>query len=142
MSHHTVEHAMTRDPVTITMSTPVEEAARLMRREDTGILPIVHDGHLRAVLTDRDIVVRGIAEGVDIRDATAGEIASTTLVTIDPQQTLDEAARLMAQHQVRRLPVCEEDGRLVGMLAQADLARAGDDRLVGDTVEKISLERS
>ena len=60
------------------------------------------------------------------------------IVTIDPQQSLEEAARLMADHQVRRLPVVEEDGRLAGMLAQADVAQAGHDTLTGDVVEKIS----
>jgi CBS domain-containing protein len=66
------------------------------------------------------------------------DIASQDLVTVDPQQTLEEAARLMAGHQVRRLPVVEEDGRLVGMLAQADVAQAGSDQLTGDVVQKIS----
>ena len=63
---------------------------------------------------------------------------SDRLVTIDPAQDLDEAMRLMAEHQVRRLPVCEEDGRLVGMLAQADVARHGDESRTGETVERIS----
>jgi CBS domain-containing protein len=67
-----------------------------------------------------------------------GELASKDLVTIDPQQSLEEAARLMAEHQLRRLPVVEEDGRLVGMLAQADVAQAGHDTLTGDVVQKIS----
>ena len=66
------------------------------------------------------------------------ELASGDIVTIDPQQSLEEAARLMAEHQVRRLPVVEEDGRLAGMLAQADVAQAGHDTLTGDVVEKIS----
>ena len=138
MPQTTVRDAMTSNPTTITTSTPIPEAARLMRDEDTGILPIVEGSRLTAVLTDRDIVIRGIAERGNITSATAGEIASTNLVTIDPQQSLDEAARLMAEHQVRRLPVCEEDGRLVGVLSQADLARAGKDTLTGETVEKIS----
>ena len=66
------------------------------------------------------------------------EIASRDLVTVDPQQDLDEALRLMARHQVRRLPVVEEDGRLVGILAQADVAREGDDARTGEVVEEIS----
>jgi len=66
------------------------------------------------------------------------EIASTDLVTVDPQQDLDEALRLMARHQVRRLPVVEEDGRLVGIVAQADVARNADDSQTGELVEEIS----
>jgi CBS domain-containing protein len=67
-----------------------------------------------------------------------GQIASKDLVTIDPQQELGEAVRLMAEHQLRRLPVCEEDGRLVGILAQADIAQVGHDELTGEVVQKIS----
>ena len=74
----------------------------------------------------------------DVQSATVGEIASKDLVTVDPQQDLDEALRLMAQHQVRRLPVVEEDGRLVGILAQADIAQQGEDTKTGQMVEKIS----
>ena len=66
------------------------------------------------------------------------KLASKDVVTIDPQQSLEEAARLMAEHQVRRLPVVEEDGRLVGMLAQADVASVGHDTLTGEVVQKIS----
>jgi CBS domain-containing protein len=66
------------------------------------------------------------------------ELASKDVVTIDAHESLEEAARLMAEHQIRRLPVVEEDGRLVGMLAQADVAAAGHDTLTGDVVQKIS----
>jgi CBS domain-containing protein len=79
-----------------------------------------------------------VAEGRDPESTTAREVASTDLITVDPQQELDEALRLMAQHQVRRLPVVEEDGRLVGIVAQADVARHGDDRQTGQVVEQIS----
>ena len=82
--------------------------------------------------------MRAIAEGRDATSTTVGELASRDLVTIDPQQPLDEALRLMAQHQVRRLPVVEEDGRLVGIVAQADVAQAGDDARTGEVVQRIS----
>ncbi|MBA3348365.1 MAG: CBS domain-containing protein [Actinobacteria bacterium] len=71
-------------------------------------------------------------------DTPVGEIASKDLVTIDPQQEIEEAVRLMAEHQLRRLPVCEEDGKLVGILAQADIAQIGHDELTGEVVQKIS----
>jgi CBS domain-containing protein len=108
-----------------------------MKTEDVGSLPIVEDGRLVGVVTDRDLAIRALAEGRGAETAVA-EIASKDLVTIDPQQSLEEAARLMAEHQVRRLPVVEEDGRLVGVLAQADVAQAGHDTLTGDVVQKIS----
>jgi CBS domain-containing protein len=132
-----VKDAMSTSPRTIEASTPLTDAARLMRDQDVGSLPIVEDGRLTGILTDRDIAIRAVAEGK--LDLAAGDVASRELVTIDPQQSLDEAARLMAKHQVRRLPVCEEDGRLVGMLAQADVAMQGDeDARIGQMVEEIS----
>ena len=137
MGHHTVQEAMTPDPKTITRETTAQEAARLMKSEDVGSLPVVEDGRLTAVVTDRDLAIRVLAEGRG-PETPVLDIASQDLVTVDPQQTLEEAARLMAGHQVRRLPVVEEDGRLVGMLAQADLAQAGSDQLTGDVVQKIS----
>jgi CBS domain-containing protein len=133
----TVKDVMSSSPRTIAASTPLPDAARLMRDEDVGSLPIVEGDRLAGIVTDRDIAVRAVAEGR--LDATAGEIASREIVTVDPQQPLSEASRLMAEHQVRRLPVCEEDGRLVGMLAQADVAKhMGEDARTGQMVEEIS----
>ena len=78
-----------------------------------------------------------LAEGKSA-DTAVGEIASKDVVTVDPQQSLEEAARLMAEHQIRRLPVTEEDGKLVGILAQADVAQSGHDALTGEVVQQIS----
>jgi CBS domain-containing protein len=109
-----------------------------MRDEDAGVVPIVEGERLVGVITDRDIAIRVVAEGKDATQTSVGDAASTNLVTIDPQQNLDEALRLMAQHQVRRLPVVEEDGRLIGVVAQADVARHTDDQRTGELVEEIS----
>ncbi len=133
----TVKDAMSSSPRTIEASTPLPEVAKLMRDDNVGSLPVVENDRLAGIVTDRDIAIRAVAEGK--LDATAGEIASREIVTVDPQQPLSEAARLMAEHQVRRLPVTEEDGRLVGMLAQADVARhGGEDARTGQMVEDIS----
>jgi CBS domain-containing protein len=138
MGHHqTVQEAMTANPTTVTPDTPAREAARIMKNEHTGIVPIVDGDRLVGVVTDRDLTLQIVAEGGNA-DTPVGQIASKELVTVDPQQSLEEAARLMAEHQVRRLPIVEEDGRLVGILAQKDLADAGHDTLTGDVVEKIS----
>jgi CBS domain-containing protein len=137
MGHQTVQEAMTSNPTAITPDTTVQEAARLMKSDDVGALPIVEDGRLTCVITDRDLAIRGVADGLDSATSVR-QLASKDVVTIDPQQSLEEAARLMAEHQIRRLPVVEEDGRLVGMLAQADVAAAGHDTLTGDVVQKIS----
>jgi CBS domain-containing protein len=134
----TVRDAMTANPRTISTSATVVDAARLMKEEDTGIAPIVDGDQLVGVLTDRDIAIKDVAENKDPQTTRAVDIASTNLVTIDPDQDLDEAMRLMGQHQVRRLPVVEDDGKLVGVLAQADVAREGKDKKTGELVEEIS----
>ena len=135
--HHTVHEAMTPNPTAITPDTTAREAAQTLKTENIGSLPIVEDGRLVGVITDRDLALRVIAEGRDA-NTPVGEIASKDLVTIDPQQSLEEAVRLMAERQVRRLPVVEEDGRLAGVLAQADIAQAGHDQLTGEVVQQIS----
>jgi CBS domain-containing protein len=133
-----VRDAMTSNPRSIEPSTMVADAAKLMKAEDVGSLPIVEGDQLVGMVTDRDIVIRAVAERKDPQSTTVGEIASRDIVTVDPEQDLDEALRLMAQHQVRRLPVAEEDGRLVGILAQADVARQGKDVQTGQVVQEIS----
>ena len=133
-----IKEVMTPSPTTVAPGASVVDAARTMRERDTGIVPVVENGKLIGTVTDRDIVVRLIAEGRDPGSATVREIASTDLVTVDPQQELDEGLRLMAQHKVRRLPVVEEDGRLVGIVSQADVARQEDDARTGEVVEQIS----
>ena len=133
-----IRDLMTDNPCSIDAEKPVAYAAKMMRDEDVGLAPIVQGDRLVGTLTDRDIAIRVVAEGRDPETTTVREVASTDLVTIDPEQSLDEALRLMAQHQVRRLPVVEEDGRLVGVLAQADVARQGQDRETGQVVEQIS----
>jgi len=133
-----ITQLMTENPRTVPAGSSVVDAAQLMRDEDAGIAPVVDGERLVGVVTDRDIAIKVVAEGRDPRSTTVDEIAATDLVTIDPQQELDEALRLMATHQVRRLPVVEEDGRLVGILAQADVARYADAARTGEVVEEIS----
>ncbi len=135
---HQIRDLMTENPCAIDAEKPVAYAAKMMRDEDVGLAPIVQGDRLVGTLTDRDIAIRVVAEGRDPESTIVRDVASTDLVTIDPAQSLDEALRLMAQHQIRRLPVVEEDGRLVGVLAQADVARHGDDTETGQVVEQIS----
>jgi CBS domain-containing protein len=114
------------------------DAARRMRDLDVGALPIAGEDHrLKGMLTDRDIVVRCIAEGGNPATARAGEFAQGKLVAISVDDSIEDALRTMAAHQVRRLPVI--DGHdLVGILAQADIARAMPEQTTGSTVEDIS----
>lgn len=133
-----IREVMTSKVCSIDTDKSVAYAAKMMRDEDVGLAPIVDGERLVGTLTDRDIAIRVVAEGRDPESTPARDVASTDLVTVDPQQDLDEALRLMAEHQVRRLPVVEEDGRLVGIVAQADVARQRDDRRTGEVVERIS----
>jgi CBS domain-containing protein len=135
-----ITDVMSANPCAIDASKPVAYAAKMMKEEHVGLAPIVEGDRLVGALTDRDIVTRVVAEGRDPQSVTVREVASTELVTVDPQQDLDEALRLMASHQVRRLPVVEEDGRLVGVLAQADVAREAKDKQTGQLVEEISKD--
>jgi CBS domain-containing protein len=105
----TINEVMTRDPRTLTPESSVEEAARFMRDDDVGSLPLVEGTKCIGTVTDRDIVLGVVAESRPL-DTPVREIAAKHLVTVDPKQPIDEAMRLMAEHQLRRLPVCDEDG--------------------------------
>jgi CBS domain-containing protein len=132
-----IRELMTENPSTCEASTPVVEAAKVMVREDVGPIPVVEGGRLTGVVTDRDLVVRVLAEGRDPQSTTVGEIATGDVVTISPDASLDEALKLLASNKVRRLPVVEGD-RLVGILAQADVARHAQEVQTGEVVEEIS----
>jgi CBS domain-containing protein len=137
----TVRDAMTPGVRAAAVTESLADAAQRMKDEDVGSLPVVEDDRLVGIVTDRDIVVRAVAERIDPQSVKVGDVASRDLVVVDPEQDLDEALALMARHQVRRLPVVEE-GRLVGMLAQADVALEAKEKKVGETVEEISQPTS
>ena len=128
---------MTPNPRTLDSNATVQDAARVMRDEDTGVVPIVENGKPVGLITDRDIVVRAVADGAE-PTRPVRELATDTLVTGEPDMSTREAAELMGQHQVRRLLVCEGD-RLVGVASIGDIAvKEGKDRRVGDTLQEIS----
>ena len=133
-----IRDVMTSNPCSIDAEKSVAYAAKMMKEEDVGLAPIVEGDKLIGMLTDRDIAIRVVAEGRNPDQTKVREVASKQVVTIDPQQDLNEALRIMSKHQVRRLPVVEEDGKLVGVVAQADVAREGDDMQTGKLVEEIS----
>jgi len=133
----TIRDLMTENPCAIDADQPVDHAAKMMRDENVGLAPIVEGQKLVGTLTDRDIAIRVVAEGKDPQKTTVREVATTRVVTIDPNQDLAEALLLMAQNQVRRLPVVE-DGRLAGIVAQADVAKHASDEQTGQVVEEIS----
>ena len=132
-----IRDVMTSNPTSCEPSTSVVDAAKVMAQEDVGPVPVVEGGRVVGIVTDRDLVVRVLAEGRDPNSTTLGEIVSSDLVTVQPDTQLGEALQLMAQNQVRRLPVVEGE-QLVGIVAQADVARAADEEQTGEVVQQIS----
>jgi CBS domain-containing protein len=141
MQSTTVRDSMTEKPATITGSAPVSEAAQLMASENVGSLPVVEGDELVGIVTDRDLVVQVVARGQDPNSVRVSDIYSERPVVASPDESLDEALKRMASEQVRRLPVVSE-GRLVGILAQADVAREAQTESTGQLVEEISKEES
>ena len=129
---------MTKNPCAIDADKPVAYAAKMMRDEDVGLAPIVEGQKLIGTLPDRDIAIRVVAEGKDPQTTIVRDVATTRFVTIDSDQDLDEALRLMADNQVRRLPVLDQDGKLTGIVAQADVAGHASDEQTGEVVQEIS----
>jgi CBS domain-containing protein len=133
---------MTKDPATCTPSASIQEVARLMKHNDCGCIPIV-DGsrHLVGVVTDRDIAVRGIADGMGA-STEVETLMTTNPACCSPDSDIQEVERIMAERQVRRVPITDEEGCCVGIVAQADLALAEDGVIsegeVGRVVERIS----
>jgi CBS domain-containing protein len=128
---------MTPNPRTLEPNATLQDAARLMRDEDTGVVPLVENGRPVGLITDRDIVVRAVAEGSSL-DRPVRELATDDLVTAEPDMSTRDAAELMGEHQVRRLLVCEGN-RLVGVASIGDIAvKEGKDRRVGDAIGEIS----
>ena len=136
-----VRDVMTPGVRSVSPSQSLAEAAEVMKGEDVGSVPVVEEGRLAGIVTDRDIVIRAVADRRDPQTVKVEEVASRDLVTVEPEQDLDEALALMARHQVRRLPVVEQ-GQLVGMLVQADVALEAKEKKVGETVEEISKPTS
>ena len=132
---------MTKSPATCTRDTPLQEVARTMADEDCGAVPVVEsEGSNQPVgiVTDRDITVRVVARGQNAAEKTAADAMTEATITVRADADVDEATRTMKDRQVRRLLVTDDAGAIVGILAQADLARSGADQKTGDVVEEIS----
>ena len=133
-----VRDVMTPNPRTVELSDTIRTVAQIMRDEDTGAVPVVEDGsHVVGMITDRDIVIRALADGDT--DCTVDDIVTDDPVCITADKSTADAEELMAEHQVRRLPVVDEDGNLVGIVSLGDLAvKDARDSRTGDTLESIS----
>jgi CBS domain-containing protein len=132
-----ISDVMTPNPKTVKPEDDIQVAARIMRDEDAGSIPVVEDGKVVGMVTDRDIVIRAIADG-DF-DCTVEDVCSDDVVCARTGMSTAEAGALMGEHQIRRLPVVDEDDRLVGIVSLGDLAvKEGRDARTGETLENIS----
>ena len=132
-----IRDVMTPNPRTVSPDDTVQAAARIMQAEDTGAVPVVNNGRVLAMVTDRDIVVRVVAQGGSVTGSVR-DIASMDVICASPEMSTREASELMSEHQVRRLPVIE-NGILVGIVSIGDIAvKENKDSRTGDTLERIS----
>jgi CBS domain-containing protein len=132
-----IRDVMTANPATVSPEDTIQSAARLMRDEDTGAVPVVENGRVIGMVTDRDIVVRAVADGGQV-NRPVRDVITTHLVSVTPDSSTGEAAELMSENQVRRLPVVE-NGALVGIVSLGDIAvKEGKDKRSGDTLQSIS----
>jgi CBS domain-containing protein len=129
---------MTRSVKTASREMSLQEVARLMRDGDMGVMPVVENDKLIGIVTDRDIVVRALAEGKDAQTE-IGDVMTTEIFSVKPDDFAFEAIRLMGDKQIRRIPVINESGELAGIIAMADIAlEMEDEREIAETLEEIS----
>lgn len=138
-----VGDVMVRDVVSIPPSATLAEAARRMRDANVGALPVVVEGQVRGMLTDRDLVVRGMARGLDPATATVSECATMQVACARPEWDVEQAAEIMTQCQVGRLPVVGDDNRLIGMITLSSLAlRSAEQDEAFEAAQEVSRRSS
>ena len=139
-SNNQVRDVMTRDPQCVGQGDSVVDAARIMQSADTGIVPVVDDGRkIIGMITDRDIVVRLIAEGKDVQKARVNEVMTKSVRKVSEDAEINDVVELMSNAQIRRVPVVNKNDQIVGIVSLADLANGKTQTgKVGKTVEQIS----
>ena len=136
-----VKEIMTKSPACCTSDSSLQEVAKMMVDNDCGCIPVVEDNnHKRpiGVVTDRDITVRTVAKGSNPLNMTAKSVMTKNVFTVTPDTSVEECVDLMEKHQVRRVPVVDENGNCIGMVAQADIAIKAKDSEAEDMVEEVS----
>jgi CBS domain-containing protein len=138
-----IRDVMTKNPKSVRRDEDLQTVARAMKDNDTGIIPVVDDSNkVIGVVTDRDIVVRCIAEGQNASDKRVSDVMSSNVRTVTEGEGLEKVFEMMSREQIRRVPVVGDNGELIGIVAQADLAtRTDKEAKVGRTVEEISEPR-
>lgn len=140
-----VQDIMTKDPACCTPQTNLRDVAQMMEECDCGAIPVVESNdrkNLVGMVTDRDITLRAVSQGKNPLTMSAGDIMSSPVVSARAEDDLQTVARMMEDNQVRRVPVVDQNNRILGILAQADLALQGSDELTGEVVERVSRPAS
>jgi CBS domain-containing protein len=138
-SSRNVRDVMTANPVCVSEKDSVQDAARIMAREDTGVVPVVDGKKIIGLITDRDIVVRLIAEGKDLANARVNEAMTKNVRTVREDASVNDVLEVMNRSEVRRVPVVNDRDELVGIVSIGDVAeKTNQDGKVGKTVENIS----
>jgi CBS domain-containing protein len=135
-----VNEIMTMEPACCMPEQSIQEAAKLMLTQDCGCIPVVDGSSHRIVglITDRDIAVRAVAAGKDPSKTCVAETMSHPVVSIQSESAVESCVKMMEENQVRRAPVVDSSGRLIGMIAQADIARTGSPDQVAELVSEVS----
>ena len=138
-----VKEIMTKNPACCTAETSLQETAKMMVKNDCGCIPVVEnesDKKPIGTITDRDIVIRTIAEGKNPLDLKVGDVMTKNVVTVSPDDSVEDCCAKMEENQIRRIIVVDEKGSCCGMVAQADIATKASDSITDEVVEKISQQ--
>jgi CBS domain-containing protein len=134
-----IHQIMTPEPLCIRPTSTIAEAARLMSEHDIGMLPVCEQDRLIGTVTDRDLVVRGLAHGADPNQSTIRDVMTSEVVSCFDSQSIDDVCRVMGEKQIRRIPIVSDDMRLVGIVALGDIVvRTGSELRGGATLEQVS----
>ena len=137
-----VKDAMHKGVEWVAPSTPVADLARLMQKHDIGAIPIGENDKLIGMVTDRDIVCRGFANGKDVSKLTARDVMTPNVVWCHADEDLDDATRIMETKKIRRLPVIDKDKRMVGMLSLGDISHSAKSKLSSEVLQAVSAHHS
>ncbi len=133
-----VRKAMHKGVIWVSPDTPVRELARTMRENDIGAIPVGENDRLIGMVTDRDIVCRGLAEGKDVSTLTARDVMTSGIIYCEDDEDIEDALELMEKKKIRRLPVIDEDKRMVGILSLGDISHAVPEELSGQVLKAVS----
>lgn len=133
-----IRDVMTPNPETVTEKDSIRDVARIMKDSDTGVVPVVDGKKIIGLITDRDIVVRGLAEGKNLENARVNELMTKSIRSVREDASVNEALELMSKAEIRRVPVVNSNNELVGIVSLGDIAETNQDGRVGQAVENIS----